>query len=203
MKYVFLLLILLIPGASSAQTEWKSDKKNPNRWESKHLIKTYDKFRDVTVLMSKPDDVRVKVGNAESAVSMTASVILEKNIKPSEVFLIFSPQTVSIAGGAAAEAFRLKTGGRIFFKRKAEVILLVNNERIKLNFTDKAFPIDGTGNLQEHFAVAITVPTFEKMVKSEKWEMLIEDVIIDFTERLADRVRPRLQAMNSELKSVL
>ena len=184
------------------QTELKNDKKNPNRWESKHLIKTYDKFRRLTVLQSKPDDVRAKVGKAESAVSMSASVVFEKSTKPTTVLLIFSPQTVSFAGGSFAEAFRLKTGGKIFFKREAEVILLVGNERIKLNFTDKAFPIDGAGNLQEIFAVVMSLPTFEKMISAQKWEMLIEDVVIDFTERMADRVRPRLQALQQEIKSL-
>ena len=184
------------------QTEWKNDKKNPNRWESKHLIKTYDKFHSLTILRSKPDDVSAKVGKAESAVSMSATIVLEKNTKPTDVILIFSPQTVSFGGGSVAEAFRLKTGGKIFFKREAEVILLVGNVRTKLNFTDKAFPIDGAGNLQEIFAVVIPLPTFEKMISAQKWEMLIEDVEIDFTERMADRVRPRLQALQQEIKSL-
>lgn len=197
MKIVaFLILLIMI---AQAQTEWKTDKKNPNRSESKHLIKQYDKFHDVTVLATKLDDVTAKVGNDRSAVSMSASVVTEKGGKPKEVFLAFSPETVSIAGSATAQAFNIKTKGKVFFRRGAEVILLVGNERIKLNLTEKAFPISGAGLPQEIFSMVVSKDTFDKMISAEKWELLIGDVIIDFTDRLAERVRPRLQALQKEI----
>jgi hypothetical protein len=87
----------------------------------------------------------------------------------------------------------------VFFRRGAEVILLVGNERIKLNLTEKVFPISGAGLPQEIFSMVVSKDTFGKMISAEKWELLIGDVIIDFTDRLAERVRPRLQALQKEI----
>lgn len=194
--------------------EWKADKKDPNRKITEHLVQVYDKFRDVTFTMTRADDVTLSVKKKRAAAALMIGYENPKTGEAvKELFFALSPETVSVAGNFTNEAFSNDVsfwesykGQRnwLHFSSNAEVILLVNNKRIKLPNTEKPLGFDGTGQWRTQVGTVLPIETFREMVIAGEWEMLIGDVVIDFKSKdksnLAKRVQPRLQSLISLLK---
>jgi hypothetical protein len=206
MKILIMFLCLCV---SVFGQDWKIDKKDPNRQTTEHLIQVYDKFHDVTMIMTRPDDVNVFVGKTMLGASLTVGYTQPKvGESVTELFLVLSPETVSIAGKLLRNATEMKAANHpgskptfLNFAHNAEVVLIVNGQRHKLPNTEKPIGLDGAGQWRTQAGTVLQVSVFQEMVKAGRWELLVGDVVVDFNPKLlAKRVQPRLQALAETLK---
>ncbi len=190
----------------------------------KDIERRYDKFRDLDVWATKATDLPVKFSGTYSAAGFSAAFIREKG-KPVElVGLCLLPTAVTLAGGLSQTAAGLSLDSRnvgknrpahdgsLYFRPKAEVILMIGAQRITLPPSDKPFPFGADGQYQGSVTVIVPADLFLKLAVAESWSLLIGDVatglgdrdaVKDQNEKAMKKWRERVQPRLLELKKLI
>lgn len=190
----------------------------------KDVERRYDKFRDLDIWSTKATDLPVKFGEIYSAAGFSAAFIREKG-KPVElVGLCLLPTAVTLAGGLSQTAAGLSLDSRnvgknrpahdgsLYFRPKAEVILMIGAQRITLPPSDKPFPFGADGEYQGATTVILPAEVFLRLAAAESWSLLIgdvatglgdRDVVKDHNEKAMKKWRERVQPRLLELKKLI
>lgn len=197
MRYLFAFLLLsLIAPAQALQFE-----DLPNR---PGVRVGYNRFRDETVIATKPDIASGVIGKKSlldpSANSRTLEIIAaaffagrEPKEPITEIILGILPETTTKGGRFVQRMER----GPLYIAPDASIIVIADGERFELGRVTKTDSLNVLGQYSGAAFVGVPFVTFEKIVSARKLEMAAGSIEI----KLQRRTIERMQSLAAEVQA--
>ena len=171
---------------------------------SKDLQLAYDRFRDESVLATKPDTLPVRTekgslldpGRGSFFGTITAAVLFsgkELPKQPGKILLIVSPR----ASGAGGFSDRLSHGSRrqLYFSPDADLIFLVDGQRVAIGRGEKPGGFTSSGDYNDSVFFILTHEQIGQIAAAQKVEAVIGQAELTIKTSLQKRLLALHQAL--------
>lgn len=168
--------------------------------QDKSLLTGYDRFRDESVLATKPETVAVRTekgtlldpGRGTYYANLVAAIVYSGRMlpaKPDAVAIIIAP----VSGGFAG---RLQNGARrLYFPPDSDLIAIVDGDRLQPIRGEKPGGLLATGDYNDAICFRVPLSDFEKISKANRVEMAIGSAEINFKSSLIKKAMALDQAI--------
>jgi hypothetical protein len=189
-----LTLILLLCCAGYAQ-ETKTPRPK-ERTEIKGVVRQHDKFRDQTIVATKPIDIGLGNKRDTFICNMIFGYVIDENKKVGPLVMVLTPGGTGIG---AAMAQGLNPGmGRAYLSPDLDVIILVSGQRYKLGKVSKDFNISPSGDFNKSVTVEVPLEVLSAIGKADEWEMAVGPLETKIVKRYMNRIREKFITLEAQ-----